>query len=145
MNKRGVSPVIATVLLIAIVVVIALIVFLWFRGFSQEAIMKFGKNIELVCDDVRFDASFDGSSFSISNEGNVPIYRMKIKIIGDGSHSTEDLAGFVGLSAGGVDEYTHNIGSAEEVVLIPVLRGKSEKGEVNHVCDENYGYSLFVS
>jgi len=40
-KKKGVSPVIATVLLIAMVVVIALIIFLWFRGLTKEAITKF--------------------------------------------------------------------------------------------------------
>ena len=48
MKKRGVSPVIATILLIGIVIVIALIVFLWLRGMQQEAITKFeGMNVEI--------------------------------------------------------------------------------------------------
>ena len=36
LNKKGVSPVIATVLLVAMVIVLALIVFLWFRSLSKE-------------------------------------------------------------------------------------------------------------
>jgi len=45
-HKKGLSPVIATMLLIAIVVVIGLIIFLWFRGMTEEAITKFdGTNI----------------------------------------------------------------------------------------------------
>ncbi len=144
MKKKGVSPVIATVLLIAIVVVIALIIFLWFRGMTQEAVMKFGKNIELVCDEVQFDASYDvANTFTVSNNGNVPIQEMKIKIIGGGSSDLESL-GDSGVSVGGVQEYTHDVSGASEVILIPVLRGKSEKGETNHVCDENYGYRLLV-
>ncbi|MAG78897.1 hypothetical protein CMI40_00795, partial [Candidatus Pacearchaeota archaeon] len=43
-NKKGVSPVIATVLLVAIVVIIGLIIFQWFRGMTQESIIKFDKN-----------------------------------------------------------------------------------------------------
>ena len=38
MNKKGVSPVIATVLLIAIVIVIGLIIFLWFRSLTKDAL-----------------------------------------------------------------------------------------------------------
>ncbi len=80
MKKRGISPVIATVLLIAMVVVIGLIVFLWFRGMIEEEGTKFGKNVKLVCDDVNFEASYSGGVLSILNIGNTPIYKMKIKI-----------------------------------------------------------------
>jgi flagellin-like protein len=44
-NKMGVSPVIATVLLVAMTVVIALIVFLWFRQIGKEVVTKFGENV----------------------------------------------------------------------------------------------------
>ena len=56
MKKRGLSPVVATVLLIAIVIIIGLIVFLWFRGMTEETITKFGtENIRFACDDVYFE------------------------------------------------------------------------------------------
>src|SRR3970282_954737 len=91
-NRRGVSPVIATTLLIAMVVVTGLIVFLWFRGFTQEAVTKFGgTNIELVCGDVRFDSSYSSGNLFLSNVGNVPIYSFKLKIESPGSHTTLDI------------------------------------------------------
>ena len=43
-RKKGLSPVIATVLLIGIVIALALIIFLWFRGTMKPAITKFDKN-----------------------------------------------------------------------------------------------------
>ena len=61
-KKRGVSPVIATVLLISMVVIIGIIIFLWFRGMVGETVTKFGKNIELACEDVVFDASYSTST-----------------------------------------------------------------------------------
>src|SRR3989344_4073857 len=74
-SKRSVSPVIATILLIALVIIIALIVFQWMKGFTKEAITKFdGTNIELVCNDVQFEASYSNGNLVISNIGNVPIY-----------------------------------------------------------------------
>jgi len=92
-KKKGVSPVIATVLLIAMVVVIALIIFLWFRGLTKEAITKFdGQNIELVCMDVSFEASYSSGVLYIANLGNVPIFGMKMKILSDGSYQTVDLS-----------------------------------------------------
>ena len=73
-QTKGVSPVVATVLLIVLVVAIALIVFLWFRELTQESITKFGgKNIALVCDDVVFEASYSiiEERIYVSNYGNV--------------------------------------------------------------------------
>lgn len=157
-NLRGVSPVIATVLLIAMVVVIALIVFLWFRGLTEESITKFGgTNVKIVCGDIQFDASYLGGILSLSNTGNVPIFGIKAKVSSQGGHETKDLRDFeniawptVGLPQGGVFSGDISIdgvgvGSADDVVLIPVLRGKAEKGEKIYVCEEQYGKDILIT
>ena len=129
-KKKGVSPVIATTLLIMMVVVIGLIIFLWFRGFTQEAVTKFGgTNVEIICEQVAFDSSYSAGRLSIINEGNVPIYSLKLKIESPGSHTTieiEDAAGSwpeTGLNLGGT--FSGDIGSsasgAEKITVIPVL------------------------
>jgi len=146
-NHRGISPVIATVLLIAMVVVIGLIVFLWFRGMTQERITKFGgTNIELICGDVDFEATYISGILSIVNNRYPPIFGMKIKIFREGSHETEDLSGSwpaLGLNQGGTFSDSIDFGDAEKIILIPVLRGKSDKGEENFVCDEKqHGYEI---
>jgi len=144
-NKRGVSPVIATVLLIAMVVVIGLIVFLWFRGLNEDAITKLGKNVELVCGDVSFSADYDLSSgrLSIVNDGNVDIFNMNIEISKSGSHETKDLRedfdGWPnsGLNQGEASSIDADFGSGvEKIILIPILAGKSEKGDRAFVCKE---------
>ena len=67
MNKKGVSPVIATVLLIGIVIALGLVVFFWFRSFTQEAVTKFGgENIQLVCNNVQFEGSYSSTYQSIT-------------------------------------------------------------------------------
>jgi len=92
MKRKALSPVIATVLLIAIVIIIALIIFLWFRGLSEEIITKFGKkNIKLVCADVKFKAEYSSLTLSVSNIGNVPLYDFNLKISGSGSYITKKL------------------------------------------------------
>lgn len=83
MNKKGVSSVIATILLIALVVVLATIVFLWARGFIKEQIEKFGTPIENQCENIDWEvrkvaSSGDITSLSISNNGNIPIYDVSI-------------------------------------------------------------------
>ncbi len=150
-KKRGLSPIVATMLLIAIVIVIGLIIFLWFRGITEEAITKFdGTNIKLVCEEVSFDASYSSSSESlfIANTGNVPIYKMKVKVTGEGSHTTETLQGGwpdFGLSQGG----TFSGGIAEsaganKLLLIPVLIGHSDKGDMAYTCEERHGYEIII-
>jgi len=149
-EARGLSPVIATVLLITIVVVIALIVFLWIRGMTEEAITKFeGKNIQLVCEEVSFSADYSEDTLYISNPGNVPIFGMNVKVIGEGSYTTEDLRDLnswpqLGLNQGGAfsDQLSFD---GNEIVLIPVLLGESGSGKKTYVCDENqYGFSITI-
>ncbi|MAH03424.1 hypothetical protein CMI39_01415 [Candidatus Pacearchaeota archaeon] len=151
MKKKGVSPVIATVLLVAIVVVIGLIIFQWFRGMTQESIVKFDKNIGLVCSDVNFDTRYSANTLYITNNGNVPIYNIRIKLSGEGHHETKDITDLSsswpesGLNQGGAFSGEIDIGNSNKITLIPVLRGESELGEKNFVCDEKqHGYELII-
>ncbi len=149
-NSKGLSPVIATTLLIAIVVVIGLIIFLWFRGMVGDYGEKFGKNIELVCEDVVMYASYYDGILDISNDGNVPIYKMNVKIAEEGGYTTKELGEFAdwpetGLNQGGVfsDNVASEVYSAETITLIPILIGTSEKGnKKTFVCNERYGYEI---
>jgi|TARA_B100001971_G_C18223406_1_gene558735 flagellin-like protein len=147
LNKKAVSPVIATVLLIGLVIVIALIIFLWFKGLTQEAITKFDKNVELVCDDVKFEADYSEGILSISNIGNTPIYGIKVKISESENYETKDLNDLsewpsTGLNQGRTfsGDISFNIANADSITLIPVLVGSSESGERTYTCDEErYG------
>lgn len=149
-EKRGLSPVIATVLLIAMVLAISLIVFLWFRSFAQESITKFGgTNIDLVCKDVQFDASYSSGNLDLSNIGNVPIYSFQLQIenSGSGSTQTEDITQATtswpatGLIQGGTFSGSLNA-NGNKITLIPVLRGTSSSGIRAHVCSSQYGKVL---
>src|SRR3989344_782855 len=75
-KKKGVSPVIATVLLITMVIIIGLIIFLWIKGLVIEGCEKFDKACELNCEDVMFDADYSNGILAVSNTGNVPIFRV---------------------------------------------------------------------
>lgn len=143
MRKRGISPVVATVLLIAMVVVLGLIIFLWFRGFTQEAITKFDTNVELVCSDVSFDASYSGDTLSIVNTGNVPIYQMSLKKSKEDSYSTEEITNAkytkwpeTGLNQGGAFSDTILFPGIKEITLTPILIGNSRTGQKSFTCNE---------
>jgi len=144
-SKKGVSPVIATVLLIAIIIVIALIIFLWLKGLTEEAVTKFDKNVELVCEDIGFDSSYSGGELVISNIGNVPIYEIKIKIQKDRSFEIKNIRDLLnnnwpekGLNPGRVFSEAIDIGvDAQSIIIIPVLIGSAQSGEQAYTCDES--------
>ena len=148
MKKKGVSPVIAAVLLIAMIVVSASIIFIWFRGMVGESVTKFGKNIRLVCDDVEFDASYSSGTLSLVNTGNVPIYKMNMKKIGKGEHSTEEIeidSEGVGLKQGGTFSGSVSVGSGiQKIMLIPILIGNSDKGKRIYICEGQYGKEIIL-
>jgi len=83
-GKGGLSPVIATVLLVMLVLFLAAIVFLWARGFISEQIEKFGRPVEDQCNLIDFDvAVVQGAmgpyALEVVNHGNIDIYRLEIK------------------------------------------------------------------
>ena len=151
-SKKAVSPVIATVLLIGMVVVMGAILFLWLRGFTQEAVTKFDKNVDLVCNDVQFQASYSSDgTLGISNVGNVPIYDIKVKVSDGGNFETMDIKELSenwkssGLNPGRT--FSGNVNSyvvgAKSITLIPVLIGSSASGEKSFTCDEaRSGYKI---
>lgn len=149
-KKKGISPVIATTLLIAMVVVIALIIFIWFRGLNQEAVTKFGgTNIDLVCKDVTFSSSYSGGIISLQNTGNVPIYSFQVEIVGLGSQESIDITNITtswpstGLTQGGAFSGSlSDTSSAQKITVIPVLRGTTSKGIRTHVCATQYGQTV---
>lgn len=136
-KRKGISPIVATVLLVAMVIVIFLIVFLWMRGMTEETITKNeGQNIELTCKDVVFEKSYSSGKLEVINSGNFPIYKMNIEIIrDDDSYETKELNELSsewpdsGLSGGA--SFSDNLNleeNVEKIVLTPVLLGKDEQG-----------------
>ncbi len=147
MKKKGVSPIIATVLLVGMVVALALIIFVWMRSFTRETITKFeDENIKLACDKIDIQVSYNAGTeeISISNIGNVPIYDVRVKLIGAGGYTTKNIRDFsawprYGLNPG--DAKSVGSFSAEEVRIIPILLGNSDKGKRTFAC-ENKEYLL---
>ena len=154
MKKKGVSPVVATVLLVAMVIIIALIIFLWFKSLTKESITKFGgTNIELVCDDVSLSSDYTSGVLTASNVGNVPVFGLDVKIIKPGSHETKEISGISsnwpssGLRQGGVfssNDLSTEFSGATRVVLVPILAGNSDNGERTHICEERQGQEIVL-
>lgn len=140
---------IATVLLIAMVIVIAAIIFLWFRNMAKEEITKFGdENIELTCQDVLMDTSYnsDSMALTIANNGNVPIYAIKVSFYTESGNSDIDLDKSSdtnlenGINTGSVYTKTFSYseaGEAKKISVYPVLLGNSKDGVRTFTCSDN--------
>ena len=148
MKKRGISPVVATVLLIAIVVVLGMIIFLWFRGMVDEAVIKFDQNADLVCEKVDIEGSYNGEELIISNLGNTPVYNIKMKIYSAGGNQLIDLKESSdqwpsnGLNSGGIFVDSMEYSDIERLELIPVLLGMSDGEQATYVCDDSDSYKV---
>jgi flagellin-like protein len=158
MKKRGVSPVIATIILIAIVIILAIIIFLWARGFVAEKAQKFGRAVDFSCQDVNFEAgiaqipSCSSYNLDIVNRGDVPIYGFEVKDISNPGDvllkSTLTRTITVGqsttdcLDAGGIE--IDGISTADKLLVVPIILGESDSGKVAHTCADNFGFEAKV-
>lgn len=156
-DRKGISPVVATVLLVAMVIVIALIIFLWFKSFSQETITKFGgQNIQTICPQVSFSASYAAGQLSVVNNGNVPIYNLALKISSGGNYQTVDVTNLTnggnwpktGLRQGGTyisNDLSQTFVGSTQILVIPVLLGSSTNGQATYTCQDQYGEQVALS
>lgn len=79
-NKRGISPVVATVLLITISIIVIAIIFIWARSAIQEGDLKFGERISTACEDLSLDVDLAGNNLAVVNIGSrVALHRVVVK------------------------------------------------------------------
>lgn len=148
--RKGVSPVIATVLLLSITLVLALIIFLWARGFVEEKTQKFEGPIEFACDDIIFNSEAVSSEdrVYINNKGNVPIYGAEIRKVSLGSVKNVGVLGItLAKGQGGYFDFSfgvNGISSGDELIIVPIILGESGEFKKSHVCDEEFSQIIKV-
>jgi flagellin-like protein len=155
MAKKALSPVVATVLLVALVLVLAMIIYLWASAFLPEKIQKDlgggAAPIEDACAQVQFTAQYDSGNVYILNEGNVPLHGAEIGVKkGFGSLEFTDFtgAGYT-VKTGETTKFdlsSMTIATENEIVIVPVLLGESAKTSERkaYICDQQYGKSIVV-
>jgi len=131
-KKRGLSPVIASVLMIMLVLVLAAMIFLWARGFISEQIEKFGKPVDELCASIDFRVEKVGNELEIFNRGNVDIWYLDVKMFkgGDSEISKFDVAVNAGSAVREAITLVMDDGSEpDETIVYPAIlgsvRGKS--------------------
>lgn len=137
-DKKAISPVITTVLLVMLVLIIATIILLWYKGvFSTEHILKFDKPAEQTCNDIAVKTYIDDlGNFSVTNIGNIAVYKIDLKLYPKDSGSSEihtiENPGSAVLPVGGAYEFSdyESYDKYDKVYLIPIILGKDEDGNV---------------
>lgn len=131
MRKRGISPLIATVLLIGFIVALVAVVMLWGKGFIQEKAEKEGKlaQAQLSCNNVDIDIKLSGGNLLVVNKGsqviNGFIVRSGAKVLQcrpggrDCGSKSEPFKSLKQLSSFDISKL--NLGSAGDVDIIPAV------------------------
>jgi FlaG/FlaF family flagellin (archaellin) len=135
-NKGGLSPVIASVLMILLVLVLSVIIFLWARGFVDEQVEKFGKPIEEMCESVDFMVEEFEDELEIVNRGNVDIHHLDVKMSkgGNSEVSKFDFRIDSGKAVREPVSFRFVDGSiADEVIVYPALIGKVKDRNSNKI------------
>lgn len=147
-SRKGLSPVISTIILIMIVIIIAIVIILWFRIFFKEVVLKDvggdSKRAEDFCKDIQLRAvtNPDGSVV-VSNEGNVPVNSLVIKTSSaDGSSDTQTLG--ISINPGYSQSIPSNkVSGYSEVKIIPILLGKKKGDLLQKVtCSDEYAVKI---
>lgn len=155
-NKRGITPVIATALLVGLAVVIAFIIFLWAKSTLAEQYLKFNEPVERSCDSINFESEIyrigNEYKFSVVNRGNVPLYGFKIYHDGDGE--VKEVANIQCIGSNGAPITLANGESCEKsilgvnsemnVIVVPQMLAERGNQEVPYTCDRSFGEEIDV-
>ena len=133
---RGLSPVIASVMMILLVLVLAALIFLWARGFVSEQIEKFGAPIEQTCSSVDFEVQRTGAYLEVVNRGNVDIRHLDIKMSKDGDSKVKKFDFQIDAGKSARDDVVLLMDDnvvPDEIVVYPALVGNVKGGSSNKV------------
>jgi len=140
-SKKGVSPIIASVLLITLVVILGALIFIWARGFFKDVTEKNGKSAEQVCDEISLSVSKFASGIDIVNSGHIPLGGVRLKKISSGKTSTETITFPQGLSAGQTTTLNSSV-NYDKIIVIPAIIGTANNENKLYVCGEDKGKTI---
>lgn len=143
-KKRGLSPILATSLLVVIVIIIAVIILVWARSYIGEGVQKDLGNgpqaIETLCEQIKFDAESTTSTLHVLNKGNVPIRSVEVIKVSSGSTSSIalDAEGVLNLFNGRekrINYLSSDLSTGDIIEVIPVILGESGGGKKIYKCE----------
>ncbi len=137
LNKRGISPLIATVLIIGFTVALAAVILIWGQGFtkSMQQGAEESANINLMCaNDVKFSvtggcycATANTIKVTVKNDGNIDIQNFTARFYKSPTQvGTDDT--LLGLAKYGIKTYSVTTpvdvtkNAVKQIELIPVIK-----------------------
>lgn len=156
MNLKGITPIIATVLLVAIVIVLASIVYVWSFGFFKGGISKNGEPIERACEDALFEAqiinSTQGYFLDANHQGTVSIDGFDIRLISETRSDSASVRFSSPLQPGQTNrsllnefKTAYESRPIKNVLVIPVMIGEQEGGaQQEYRCPDSTGIYVEV-
>ncbi len=133
LNKKGISPLIATILVIGITVVIAVLITTWLRGTTgglqctQECQISGASACQYSFDDL--EASFSGSDAVITNTGSREYSYTVVWLDGTGSSTSVDSS----LTSAGYDTQTSSDAGESFRVIAGIIPVVDDCGECDFV------------
>lgn len=133
-KKKGVSPMIATVMLVGFTVVVVGMVFVWSRGYIEERAQKEEAlaNTKLKCESVKFEVeeayqTGGGLHLKIKNSASQRIDAVVLRIKGDNVAATEEGFELKGLETKSLDIGPESfdataVGEIDTVEIIPEIK-----------------------
>ena len=143
MKKRGLGPVVSTVLLIAVALVIAGIIFAWGWGFMSRL------SPPVNCDNISFQAEISLNesgeyNLNVVNQGNQEITGFVIKEITEGSVETvEEINYFVDLGRTESISLSGDYQNGKYLVVPKTFVEVDEEG-VSKTCQDKYGIEVEI-
>lgn len=148
MGRKGVSPIIATVMLIALAFALAVIIFLWAKGFLAEKTQKLGEPAEYSCERISFEAEAitgENGGISMVNRGNVPLYGAEIRKKGLGA--IKNVGVFdrtINIGEDAKIEMPSGINKEDVIILVPIVLGEVKGAKRSFTCDVSAGQEITV-
>jgi len=145
-GKKGISPIVATVILISLVITLSILVWIFLSGFIKELVVKEEKSVDTICfDEVEISVQVKDlkkNEVIVSNDGNVPLVGVNIEVRAKREAKLKNPAKLrfysCGLESGQVstelcafdtlqDFGLTLINACDKVTVTPVLLGIGEK------------------
>jgi len=131
--KKGVSPIIASVLLIAITVTLGTIIY----SFSKDSIFQLSPSPN--CDGVSFEAGFYQNSLEINNLGNEIIEGFNLEIKDEFDQiDVEKINLKLNQGESSSIQITSNLEN-KKLFLVPMIKNSQEKISL---CDHSFGRAI---
>jgi len=156
-NKKGVSPLIASVLLVGIVVVIAFLIFWWYGEYVADNLEKSDISADQAClQDVSFSISnvncLENSTatnkivyFDMENTGSIDLSAFKISIVGNLANDVRSISQEVRQSVTSKLSFDYNMGIVGTNLEFDVIPLVWKSGVTKYCTDKTQTVSVTCS